>query len=82
MESVGKPHDTNGLTFPFDGYTIVSGPGKNLSRSRFVQAGVSTRRVISYSVWTWEMSGLSAGLPFRANTFFTAASLVASAPRP
>ena len=47
MESVGNPLETNLLSFPFDGYTIVSGPGKNLSRRRFVHAGVSTSEEIS-----------------------------------
>lgn len=68
-ESVGRPHETNGLTFPFDGYTIVSGPGRKHSRRRAVHAGVSTSRAISYDVCTCAMSGLSAGRPLSAKTF-------------
>ena len=33
IASVSSPQETSALTLPAEGYTMVSGPGKNASRS-------------------------------------------------
>ena len=61
----------------------VSGPGQKAPISAWAKAGTSRANCATAGApGTCTIRGWSAGRPFAANTFATASSLVASAPRP
>ena len=61
---------------------IVIGPGQNLSIIFFATFGTSSTKSLISLLATWTIKGLSWGLPFAINIFWTPFSSKALAPNP